>query len=561
MRRLSMTILAGQFVLLHLSSACGQPLAENRVDRWNNMWMNQTGLGMFGNQDVIESEHLHDPCSPAPWAPQCELPGGSEQQYLYDGGIWIGAIIVEEGQESYRVSTAMDHWSAPLVHEFWSAEAESVVERSRHDTINCFGDPIGNGSAIADHEFSMTFTDTLTDPLFVGQNELDGPHRPLGVKITRTSYSMLGTDCQQIYWIKYHVENIGSNYIRNLYFGYQQSGGVGLQTESNRFLDDLVGFDATDSVAYVADNDGRPVDVSSGTDFTVPNVLGCMFLNLRPDQHLSFNWWVSDSDTGGDFGPAWTDYADLDSMGLGWTHDLGTPASDERKYQLLGNGELDYDQVFAASADYITSHPQDGHAWHQETNPQLADIGNGTMARFLLSVGPYGIYDYTDEHGRRIYRLNPGESFDVWMAMVGGLNFHDAQHPQPTNTTIDPTLFNLVDLRMKAQRARDQDCVPWALSVPDKPRQLPGKFALDPVYPNPFNATTRVRLSLDQSTDLAVKVFDILGREVQTLARGRFVAGSHELIWNAVQMPAGIYFIEARTAAGTRQIQKAILLK
>jgi len=40
------------------------------------------------------------------------------------------------------------------------------------------------------------------------------------------------------------------------------------------------------------------------------------------------------------------------------------------------------------------------------------------------------------------------------MAYIGGMNFHSAAHPQPTDTIIDPTLFDFTDLIAHAQSAR-----------------------------------------------------------------------------------------------------------
>lgn len=89
----------------------------------------------------------------------------------------------------------------------------------------------------------------------------------------------------------------------------------------------------------------------------------------------------------------------------------------------------------------------------------------------------------------------------------------------------------------------------------------PAAFALTAIYPNPFNATARVSLLLPQATRLSVRVYDLLGREAQLLADGAFTAGRHEILWSAHDLPAGVYFLDARTAKGQRAVQKAMLLK
>ena len=67
-----------------------------------------------------------------------------------------------------------------------------------------------------------------------------------------------------------------------------------------------------------------------------------------------------------------------------------------------------------------------------------------------------------------------------------------------------------------------------SLESSDIPRQL----ELAPNYPNPFNPTTEIRYGLPSSGDVSIKVFNILGSEVMTLANGYQEAGYHTVQWN-----------------------------
>lgn len=78
-------------------------------------------------------------------------------------------------------------------------------------------------------------------------------------------------------------------------------------------------------------------------------------------------------------------------------------------------------------------------------------------------------------------------------------------------------------------------------------------------YPNPFNPTTRIRFS-SNGDPLRLRVYDTLGREVRTIAEGTFSPGEHELIFDAGDLPAGIYY--ARMESGDfQQIQSMLLVK
>jgi hypothetical protein len=77
-------------------------------------------------------------------------------------------------------------------------------------------------------------------------------------------------------------------------------------------------------------------------------------------------------------------------------------------------------------------------------------------------------------------------------------------------------------------------------------------------YPNPFNAQTRIEFELSQAGEARLDVFDITGRYVETLARGPLSAGSHEVVFDARDLPSGIYF--ARLSAGDFMETRRMLL-
>jgi parallel beta-helix repeat protein len=79
-------------------------------------------------------------------------------------------------------------------------------------------------------------------------------------------------------------------------------------------------------------------------------------------------------------------------------------------------------------------------------------------------------------------------------------------------------------------------------------------------YPNPFNATTTLSYMLPQTGPVIISVYNLLGQRVRTIFEGKQQAGSHSLIWDASDLPSGVYF--ARLEAGERsQSVKMVLLK
>ena len=89
---------------------------------------------------------------------------------------------------------------------------------------------------------------------------------------------------------------------------------------------------------------------------------------------------------------------------------------------------------------------------------------------------------------------------------------------------------------------------------------LPNDFVLHQNYPNPFNSVTTIRYDLPEASDVTLIVYDILGREVKALVSSWQEAGGYNVVWDAGDIPSGIYFyrLEAGNFSATR---KLILLK
>ena len=89
---------------------------------------------------------------------------------------------------------------------------------------------------------------------------------------------------------------------------------------------------------------------------------------------------------------------------------------------------------------------------------------------------------------------------------------------------------------------------------------LPQEFALKQNYPNPFNPITTILYDVPVSVDLELVVYDVLGRQVGTLVDGHVDAGRHQVMWNAGELPSGIYFVRMK-AGEFQQARKVVFLK
>ncbi|MCD6117454.1 T9SS type A sorting domain-containing protein [bacterium] len=86
------------------------------------------------------------------------------------------------------------------------------------------------------------------------------------------------------------------------------------------------------------------------------------------------------------------------------------------------------------------------------------------------------------------------------------------------------------------------------------------QYQLKQNYPNPFNPGTTIRYNLPRAADVRISIYNMSGRKVQTLIRGRQPAGEHSLYWDASRTASGIYFIRMESAEAIL-VKKCVLVK
>lgn len=94
----------------------------------------------------------------------------------------------------------------------------------------------------------------------------------------------------------------------------------------------------------------------------------------------------------------------------------------------------------------------------------------------------------------------------------------------------------------------------------DNPPTLPADFRLSQPYPNPFNPEVNLSLLIPRRSEVVVRVFNIVGQQVDILYDNVAAAGELKLHWNAKGNPSGIYLIKAMNGEQTSTV-KAVLLK
>jgi hypothetical protein len=115
--------------------------------------------------------------------------------------------------------------------------------------------------------------------------------------------------------------------------------------------------------------------------------------------------------------------------------------------------------------------------------------------------------------------------------------------------------------RYLADRYADTSGALKATSVQSQDKSaVPHVFALNQNYPNPFNPTTTISYQLAMNSEISLKIYDMLGREVAKLVSGMQSSGDHAVEWNAAKFASGVYFYKLQ-AGNYTSVKKLLLLK
>ncbi|MCK6603779.1 MAG: immune inhibitor A [Ignavibacteriaceae bacterium] len=133
-------------------------------------------------------------------------------------------------------------------------------------------------------------------------------------------------------------------------------------------------------------------------------------------------------------------------------------------------------------------------------------------------------------------------------------------------TTTEPSAYTFNDLNpltgknLYRLKQIDYDGTYRLFSSNEVYFEQPKTYSLSQNYPNPFNPSTKISFSLPLKEKVTLKVFNLLGAEVATLADGIFDAGEHSLSFNAGSLTSGVYFYEIKTESFAKRM-KMMLMK
>jgi hypothetical protein len=359
---------------------------------------------------------------------------------------------------------------------------------------------------------------------------------------------------------------------------------------------------ATASTTTDASGNYRFTFLSPGT-YTVSEVLKAGWVQTGPPPPRTYTVTVASGDysTGNDFGNAHVGsisgqkFYDFNGDGVkdagepglaGWTINLAGPVNSsvvtddagDYMFQNLIPGiytlteELrpGWAQTLPASGSYIIGLESDenetdvdfgnrqtigrgnilGSVFDDQNGNGVKDAGEPGLSDWRVQLsGPGGVSTLTDPNGDYKFSNIAAGTYDVTVFLPSGWVQTLPPGGAPRNVTV-----------VTGGTVSGVDFGTRLLTGVEESQGNPTEYELYQNFPNPFNPTTRLSFYLPQDGYVALKVYNVLGIEVASIFEGRMSVGMHSLVWDAQDIPSGVYIY--RLTAGTfSEVKKMILMK
>ena len=294
--------------------------------------------------------------------------------------------------------------------------------------------------------------------------------------------------------------------------------------------------------------------------------MNCLYIDQQNVIYVGMNYYDSQ---GGIFRS--------EDGGNTWTNIFELPAN---IYEIV---KLNNGRILAASYGQIYFSDDNGVNWNSTSSglvqATISDIALNQENEIFITTLGYGIYKSIDNGLTWITKMGAGWDFsclkissdgkiyaatqgnwlyesddngDNWFLVNGGLN--DSKYILSLEITKSGFLFAGMDYYGIYKSANK------VVTTLNEENTVPSKFELMQNYPNPFNPSTSIEYSVPSNEYVLLKVYDLLGNEVNTLVNERQSAGNYEVNFDASNLASGIYFYRIQSGSFI-QTKKLMLLK
>lgn len=204
--------------------------------------------------------------------------------------------------------------------------------------------------------------------------------------------------------------------------------------------------------------------------------------------------------------------------------------------------------LWAGSANYVRNNIVWGNT--APSNPQIRVSGSSAQIIYNDVEGGYtgeGNISVDPELVQNGYYLN--DTSPCIDAGKDSVVFNDPEDPMNPGFALYPSLGTIINDMGVFGGPNSSDLTMKVTTVYDLMGAVPADFNLFQNYPNPFNPSTIISWQSPESGYQTVKIYDVLGNEIMTLADGFKPAGHYEVTFNASELSSGIYFYQLLVSA------------
>ena len=235
-------------------------------------------------------------------------------------------------------------------------------------------------------------------------------------------------------------------------------------------------------------------------------------------------------------------------------------------------------------------HPEKGLSLSEEAKRNLtndiqffpAKAAPGETVVIVARVNNFSLIDTDQPVKVRFYIGDPDNGGEMITGINGETEVYTEEFLQyrssalvkmqwevPANITAFPRIYAVIDpdddisaeIHTNNNKGYNVLGSEFATAIESEEQPIVAKrFELQQNYPNPFNPLTTIAYSLPEATEVSLKVFDVLGRQVMTLVNEKQIAGTHKATFDASALSSGMY-IYSLTAKGITLSRRMMLIK
>jgi len=454
----------------------------------------------------------------------------------YRDGLQPGRIL-EDGIADEPISVQSKIFK---IRKDWQTLPEGVLKQRLEYDYNHW--PVKAGAPWDDVNEDGVYTSGYDKPKYIGDetlfyvaNDLDSTRslftygsNPIGLEFQTTIFGFNREDLKDVVFKKYKVINKSNTDITDMYFTYWADVDMGDAD------DDLSAFDSTYNMAYVYNADNEDVGYGNSGYGTPPPAIAHMIVQgpiipaTNVDTARIDNGWRKGfknigMTSSGLIVKSSTIYPDDVPLGIY----AGTLEFYNVMQGLKNNGSYVIDPTTNLPTIFpLTGDPVTNTGWYTISS-------GGFGQRYHVPTGPFN--------------LAAGDTQEIAIAII------IAKGTDNINS-----ITKLRELAANVQDFYDNEFVEI---LNTKQTIAPTGYTLYQNYPNPFNPKTTIEYEVPEKSFVTIKIYDILGREVQTLVNNEEkVRWRYKVVFNASSFASGIYFYRIQAGSFT-ETKKMILLK